>query len=646
MAIAKMRFVNILGKNEDFDYIAQKYLSDKEIQFQNAVQELSTMHEVAPMDCENPYTDIISEIEKTLHPAKRAGAQMTTKHALEILENAVEFVREREDKLQTLKSRDEHLKEVLAELDPLANLNVDITEIKNIKHMHFRFGKMPRVFTVGEGVLEANGEKGENGIYEHYFLRDSKTRDITAVFVPSYADRDSVWGIYFTALSIKEDVDSVFSSLHFEKVFIGDEIEGQTDILREKTISEKEATEKAIKELTGEKEAYLLEHESEVSEAVAVINNLSEYYNLRKYAATARGMFFLVGWMKEEDAKAMAKDAESDRRCTVIIEDEDASRSSTPPTALKNKKLFKPFEMYLGLYGLPSYGEMDPTVFMTVTYSLLFGIMFGDVGQGLLLLLGGFLLYKFKNSALAGIVSICGFFSTIFGFMYGSIFGNEEILKAIWLKPSHDIMTILISTVAAGAVIIVLVMIFNIVLSFKSKRYVEAVMSPNGIAGLAFYLTIIMIVVSMFTSIKMPSWLPKIIIPLSLLMIFFCEPVKAKAAGEKNIFGGSVGMFITQTFFELFEVVLSYLTNTISFVRVGAFALSHAGMMTVVGILMDMAGKGTVGYYLVAVLGNLAVIGIEGLVVSIQVLRLEFYEIFSRFYQGAGRAFEPYKSVQ
>ena len=645
MAIAKMRFVNILGKNEDFDYIAQKYLRDREIEFQNAVQELSTMHEVAPMDCENPYTEIITEIDKLLHTGKRYNARMTTKHAGEILESAVEYVREREEKLQALKERDRQLQEVLTALDPFADLNVDITEIKNIKHIHFRFGKIPRIFTEGDGVLEAGGEKSENGIYEYYFLRDSKSREITAAFVPSYADRSIVWGIYFTALSLKEDVDSVFSSLHFERVYIGDELEGQTDVLREKTAAEKEETGNAIKKLSAEKDEYLKEHENEIAEAVAAIDSLSEYYNLRKYAATARGMFFLVGWMKEEDAEAMAKDAKSDRRCTVIIEDEDASRSSIPPTALKNKKLFKPFEMYLGLYGLPSYGEMDPTAFMTITYSLLFGIMFGDVGQGLLLLLGGFLLYKFKGAALAGIVSICGFFSTFFGFMYGSIFGNEEILKAIWLKPSHDIMTILLSTVAAGALIIVLVMIFNIVISFKSKKYVEAVMSHNGMAGLMFYLTIVMIIVSMFTSVKIPSWLPKVTVPLSLILIFLCEPAKAKAAGEKNIFGGSVGMFITQTFFELFEVILSYLTNTISFVRVGAFALSHAGMMTVVGILMDMAGKGSAGYYLAAVLGNIAVIGIEGLVVSIQVLRLEFYEIFSRFYHGAGRAFKPYKPI-
>ena len=638
-----MRFVNILGKNEDFDYIAQKYLRNTEIQFQSAVQELGAMHKVAPMDCDNPYTDILSAAEKLLKPEKSDKDKMDPLRAREILENAESYVREREEKRGELLEQDEKLNEVLNSFSPFADLNVNISEIKNIKHMHFRFGKLPHIFADVENVLVGSGEKDGNGVYEYYFLRHSKTGDIIAVFVPSSSDRDYIWGIYFSALSIKEDVDSVFTSLHFERFFIGDEIRDSADVQMHDLQERKEETEKAIKAVLDEKDEYLKEHSEEIAEAAASISSLSEYYNIRKYAATAKGMFFLVGWMREEKAKHLAKSTENDRRCTVIIEDDDASRSSTPPTALNNKKLFKPFEMYLGLYGLPSYGEMDPTAFMTVTYSLLFGIMFGDVGQGLLLLLGGFLLYKIKNSALAGIVSICGFFSVIFGFMYGSIFGNEEILNPVWLRPSHDIMTILLSTIAAGAVIIVLVMIFNIVISFKSGKYVEAVMSHNGIAGLAFYVTVLLLVLSVFTDLQLPGFLPGAAISLSLILIFLCEPVKAKAAGEKKIFGDSVGMFITQTFFELFEVVLSYLTNTISFVRVGAFALSHAGMMTVVGILMNMAGKGTAGYYITAVLGNLAVIGIEGLVVSIQVLRLEFYEIFSRFYQGGGRPFEPYK---
>ena len=106
-----------------------------------------------------------------------------------------------------------------------------------------------------------------------------------------------------------------------------------------------------------------------------------------------------------------------------------------PPTKLKNPKLFKPFEMYVQMYGLPSHDEMDPTVFVGLTYSFIFGAMFGDVGQGLLLLIGGGLLYWFKRIPLAGIVATAGIFSTIFGFMFGSIFGFEDIIDAVWLRP-------------------------------------------------------------------------------------------------------------------------------------------------------------------------------------------------------------------
>ena len=85
--------------------------------------------------------------------------------------------------------------------------------------------------------------------------------------------------------------------------------------------------------------------------------------------------------------------------------------SEKPPTKLENPKLFKPFEMFVQMYGLPAHNEMDPTVFVGITYSFIFGVMFGDVGQGLLLLIGGALIYHFKKAPLAGIIASAGVFS-------------------------------------------------------------------------------------------------------------------------------------------------------------------------------------------------------------------------------------------
>jgi V/A-type H+-transporting ATPase subunit I len=101
----------------------------------------------------------------------------------------------------------------------------------------------------------------------------------------------------------------------------------------------------------------------------------------------------------------------------------------------------------------------------------------------------------------------------------------------------------------------------------------------------------------------------------------------------------SWGEYFMQSFFEVFEVVLSYITNTLSFLRVGAFVLVHAGMMMVFSKLAEMSGG--LGYLIFMIMGNVIVIGLEGLLVGIQVLRLEFYEMFIRFFEGQGVAFSP-----
>ena len=126
-----------------------------------------------------------------------------------------------------------------------------------------------------------------------------------------------------------------------------------------------------------------------------------------------------------------------------------------------------------------------------------------------------------------------------------------------------------------------------------------------------------------------------------LLLMFFKEPLTAFLEKKaRTAAPGGKAMFVIQGFFELFEVLLSYFSNTLSFVRVGAFAVSHAAMMEVV--LMLAGAEAGSPNWLVVVLGNLFVCGLEGLVVGIQVLRLEYYELFSRFYRGSGREFKPY----
>ena len=291
------------------------------------------------------------------------------------------------------------------------------------------------------------------------------------------------------------------------------------------------------------------------------------------------------------------------------------------------------------MYGLPSYNEIDPTPIVALTYILMFGIMFGDAGQGLVMAIGGFLLYKFKKVDLAAIIGMVGVSSTVFGLLYGSVFGFEDVIqKTVLIRPMDNIMTMLISAVAFGVVIIVMAMLVNLANAIKQKNVGKLLFSQNGIAGMLFYLAVIFGVVMMLFKRNVFTVVYNIIfIVIPLVLIMFQSPLSRLIEKKKKLFDGSKGEFILENIFELFDIVLSFITNTISFVRVGAFALNHVGMMSVVFIFAKMASGAT--STVVIIIGNIIVMGLEGLIVGIQVLRLEYYEMFSRYFEGGGKEF-------
>ena len=202
---------------------------------------------------------------------------------------------------------------------------------------------------------------------------------------------------------------------------------------------------------------------------------------------------------------------------------------------------------------------------------------------------------------------------------------------------------ILVSAVALGVVLILISMTFNVILAFRKHNLERALFSSNGLCGLLFYgaalggaVSAILLGRNLFS----PLYVIFLII-LPLLAILFEIPLGKLVSGTpfREAKPEHTGSYIMEHFFELIEVVLSFFSNTMSFLRVGAFVLSHAGMMSVVLVLSDMVGAGASP--VVVVLGNLFVMAMEGLIVGIQVLRLEFYEMFSRYYDGDGKPFVP-----
>ena len=191
--------------------------------------------------------------------------------------------------------------------------------------------------------------------------------------------------------------------------------------------------------------------------------------------------------------------------------------------------------------------------------------------------------------------------------------------------------------------LILLAMVFQIINAKKRGDKENLFFSPNGVAGLVFYGFLVLTIVLYMTGHKTPGNIMMIIfLGIPVIMFLLKEPLGQLVEGKKPKAEGGVGMFLVQGFFELFETMLSYFSNTISYVRIGAFAVSHAAMMEVV-LMLSGASAGSTNW-IIFVIGNIIVCGLEGLVVGIQVLRLEYYEMFSRFYKGSGRKFEPFRS--
>ena len=448
-------------------------------------------------------------------------------------------------------------------------------------------------------------------------------------------------------------IDGLFQSLYFERIRVPDYVHGtpqealefiRKDLAREE--GELESIKGKIAEIAaGERER--------VQKLYAKLCLLGKAFELRDKAAFVKSGFVVMGCVPQKQSKKFAlafQDLED--KVTVTLKEPAEEPRITVPVRLKNNWFVKPFEMFVDMYGLPSYQDIDPTPYVAATYILLFGIMFGDLGQGLLVSLLGAFLYKKKGMAIGGIMSRIGLSSMVFGFLYGSVFGFEELLipvhQAIFGRP-HLIQVmegsytnfLLLAAVGIGAVITVVSIGFNILLGLRRKDWERVFFSNNGLAGLVFYLSVLFAVAATMVlqlNVLTPVYiLPLLVLPL--LVMFAKEPLGRLVRGEKELFPEGVGGFVVENFFEMFEVLLSFVTNTMSFLRVGAFVLVHAGMMVVVFTLAGMVGG--VASPVVIVAGNLFVAAMEGLIVGIQVLRLEFYEIFSRFYDGEGRPFLP-----
>ena len=652
MAVVKLKEVSIIGKLSDIDDIATVCGKTNAFHADNALTQYADAPDFTSYTEENPYAEPLQQLTDAMDKAGKTLTLLSEKESQNLTMDKDEMIAYAKDvsskisewEMEKIKAQ-EKVREYTAAIQDMGHfvgLDLDLDEIKACEYVNVRFGSMPK-----ENVEKLAAYKENPNV----------------IFTPCVADEERQWGLYFAPIANTSEVDRIFNGLKFEKVTL-ETMSGSPEKTVEELRKKCDAEQAIVAQAESNMESLMSREASKIQQVYTLLTEKNVYFSaICRNAARYDDNFVIVGWIpKEAEAQLKAQLGKYDL-LELSFKNGDEVQKHNPPTAIRNKGPFKFFEFFVDLYGMPTYGEFDPTWFVAITYTLCFGIMFGDLGQGLCVAaIGAFMGFKMKM-AIGKVLIPCGISSAIFGFLFGSVFGFET-----WLDGAHQAMGmataagdghklihtmgssvsswVVYGTIGLGVCLIVFAMIIGIINNLNRKKIEDALFGPSGIAGIALFIGVAGVLATILLGNSMPfallnaGWLIGLI-AVPTVIIFFREILGALVCGHKPHLHGGVGDFIMQNFFELFDVFISYLSNAMSFLRVGAFVLVHAGMMLVVFTLADMAAGILPVYIIIVVIGNIVITGLECLLVCIQVLRLEFYELFSRYYEGGGRKYEP-----
>lgn len=639
MAIAPIKCISIIGLVSELDKVVKICGESQAFHPDDALTFYSNTNGFTPFSEKNPYLKYLQELKET---AEAAGINLNLTDIKDFkteekdLFSYVEYFSKRINTLITKKASLEREKDecnrLISENSHFLGKNLDIGRIMECNFVKARFGRLP---------------------IESFKKLDNYKENPYVLFFPCSQDNTHYWGVYFTPYDKKEKIDRIFSGLYFERVNLSNY--SGTPEEYTKNLTERIAEiDKSIAHIDKRLKSFWENENEKCLMYYTRLEELNTYHSILNYVFVHNKSFILVGWIPNSDIEDFTDKLTSVPSVEYSIDDGINQIKHSPPVKLKNNFLAKPYEFYVNMYGTPCYNEIDPTSFMAITYTILFGIMFGDLGQGIVLSIAGALMWKLKKMPVGKILTRCGIASAIFGLVYGSVFGYEELLNPLYkalfgldekpINVMHGSSNFIIySAIGIGVFLLILAMCLNIYSSFKRRDLENAVFGASGIAGLIFYSAVVGGAVCQIV-LKIPVMniayvLCLIIFPL--ILILMREPLGKLLEGEKNWQPEKWSDYFMQNIFELIETLLSYVTNTMSFLRVGAFVFVHAGMMIVVFTLAELIGG--VGYIIVVIAGNAFIMVLEALLVSIQVLRLEYYELFNRFYIGSGRAYKPVK---
>ncbi len=516
---------------------------------------------------------------------------------------------------------------------------LDLDHLKGMRFLYFTFGDVP---------LEFN----------HYNrLVESLSR------IPCLLMAGEITGIrqQVFAFSLAKDMDILNNALeaaYFKKIDIPQDYEGSiADVLDEielKIWTKREEIAELELELRGLRKEW---RERLFQLKAAVLANQIVAESVGRFGKTDNS-YLISGWVPSRQLKKLYTELENMKMCGLLMTATDPipaheSEYHKPkvPTKLSHPFFLRPFGGLVKTFDTPRYSAIDPTVFVSVSFLAMFGVMFADVGHGSVLLILGLLgmllpLPQLKKArGMSTFLASCGIASIITGFLFGNIFGNEDILKALWfslehMEPKH-VEKMLALGVYFGIWMLSLGVSLNIAQAFRRRDFKEAFFGQWGMTSLMAY----WVVVYMLITKSQFSWGIIVIIILLLIPIILRQSVYNMFKKDEYHMHGEEehGESFIESGFQVYEIVLGYLANTLSYIRVAAFDLSHAGLMMAFYALTEQMGGGDNIFLSLPsnIMANAFVIVLEGLIVGIQCMRLEYYEFFSKFFAGDGVEYKP-----
>ena len=500
-------------------------------------------------------------------------------------------------------------------LSVLEDLDIDLEALADLRFLHLRVGTVP-----AENVdrLRESAALGEDLVLD----------------IGSKGDRTQV--LVVGAGGISADLEGLLLKGHFEPLDSGSSIRLDPDAVPERLETTSAGIDLELAEFEGRERELESRHRALVIEAGSLLARAQVFADCEGALEGRLPVAFLGGWIPSHRIEELKRGLREEVDNPVALSEQSASagiEEDAPPTATMVPRVFRSGTALVSLYGTPGYDEIDPTLVLAMTTPLFFGMMFGDVGFGLLLVIialaGGRYLGKWVPPIVA-----CGLSSSVFGLLYGSVLGVEHWIPALWLHPMEEPFRLLKVALWIGVGFVLVTFALKAVSLLRQGQVGGALLGFSGGGGAVFYIGAVFVVRAAYLETPLPPW--ALALATAGLMLTLVN-----GALEIRHHGRAV---LAELATEYFHGMLNLFANTLSFLRLAAFALAHSALSTalfmIVGTIPPTAA-GWVARVLSLLVGGGVILALDILAVGVQTVRLQFYEGLARYYRGDGRQYRP-----